>query len=110
MEVVEDCSRTTMQAEYEVYRKITATNRKMVIILPGTPLASIAVPANKKFLELNHNEGNVLLTEYFDYTVQCDLKVYLYLCCLYVFWSINDHLQKANKTLLFGLKATYICK
>jgi hypothetical protein len=49
-----------MQAEYEVYRKITATNRKMVMILPGTPLASIAVPASKKFLQLNHNEGNVL--------------------------------------------------
>jgi hypothetical protein len=50
MEVVEDCSRTTMQAEYEVYRNITSTNRKIVMIRPGTPLASIAVPAGKKFL------------------------------------------------------------
>jgi hypothetical protein len=60
MEVVEDCNRTTMQAEYDVYRNITATNRKMVTIRPGTSLASIAVPASKKCLELSHNERNDL--------------------------------------------------
>lgn len=36
-----------MQAEYEVYRKMTATNREMVIILPGTRWASTVMPAGK---------------------------------------------------------------
>jgi hypothetical protein len=47
MEVVDDCSRATMQAEYEVYRKMTVTKREMVIILPGTRWASTVMPAGK---------------------------------------------------------------
>jgi len=34
-----------MQAEYEVYRKMTIRNREMVIILPGTRWASTVMPA-----------------------------------------------------------------
>jgi len=34
-----------MQAEYEVYRKMTIRNREMVIILPGTRWASTGMPA-----------------------------------------------------------------
>lgn len=47
MEVVDDCRRATMQAEYEVYRKMTATRREMVIILPGTRWASTVMPTGK---------------------------------------------------------------
>ena len=34
-----------MQAEYEVYRKMTIRNREMVIILPGNRWASTGMPA-----------------------------------------------------------------
>jgi hypothetical protein len=51
MEVVEDWSRTTMQAEYEVYRKITSTKRKMVMMRPGTPFASTIVPEGRRFFK-----------------------------------------------------------
>jgi len=43
-----------MQAEYEVYRKMTIRNRKMVIILPGTRWASTGVPALRLVIKGSH--------------------------------------------------------
>lgn len=52
MEVVEDWSRTTILAEYEVYRKITATKRNMVMMRPESPFASIVEPKGRKFFQI----------------------------------------------------------